>query len=161
MSQYSSMIVYKWQNKENPHCKICLAKLKEQGKTHRCSRCRAWFPRAEFKCAASHLFGDSKWCVCSACKDVGLRKCILCEEQKPQSQFSSTKWDQSLVRRMCLACSGHKSCSGCSARNGIAIFSSEEWKKTDGMRKCKECVPKRCRNCRKGKVNSQYSKPQR
>ena len=37
-----------WENKEDPHCKECIKRLKEQGKTHRCVRCRTWHARSDY-----------------------------------------------------------------------------------------------------------------
>ena len=84
----------------------------------------------------------------------------MCEVQKPQSQFSSTRWSRILTKRICVDCSGDRSCSACSLCNGAAKFTPDEWKKPDGERQCKECVPKRCCKCRKGKSKGQYSKRQ-
>ena len=144
-----------WRNKEDSHCKECITTLQEDGKTHRCSRCRRWFPRNEFS-----LRSETVRHVCSGCNDKGLRKCMLCEVEKPQSQFSSTRWGQVLKRRICLECSGDRTCTSCHRRGGAEKFAREEWKKADDVRQCKDCVPMRCCKCRKAKAKGQYTKEQ-
>ena len=145
-----------WRNKDDPHCKVCLAKFKEEGKTHRCVKCRNCFPRAEF-----NMNRGPSMHICTECKGrKGLRKCDLCEAEKPESEFPASRWNLVLQRRICLECSGARRCNFCPNRGDASKFSKEEWCKPDGSRKCKECVPKRCSNCKKAKVRSEYSKDQ-
>jgi hypothetical protein len=144
-----------WRNKEDPHCKECITRLKEQGKTHRCTRCRQWSARRDFAKTETSLVRH----VCSECKKAG-RRCIQCGKEKPETEFSATKWDQVLQRRVCMACSGDKACSSCRLRGDAKKFAKDEWAKPDGRRKCKDCVPKRCCKCLKLKVKSAYSKTQ-
>ena len=63
-------------------------KLKEQGKTHRCNKCRKWFAREEFP-GTKHLERH----ICTTCKGrKGLRKCNLCGNEKPESEFPASRW---------------------------------------------------------------------
>ncbi len=74
-----------WRNKEDPHGKECLKRLKGQGKTHRCVRCRQWFARSEFKASVVHV----DRLVCSECKShvMGFRTCNQCFKEKPEKNY--------------------------------------------------------------------------
>ena len=146
-----------WKNKEDPHCKDCIKRLREQGKTHRCARCKQWSTRDAFIQQATAV----KAHICGECKQrQGLRRCMQCEQEKPESQFEATRWNQVLKRRICLPCSGGRRCQSCHSRGGFEKFAPEEWEKTDEERRCKECVPKLCCKCRKAKVKSLYVQAQ-
>jgi len=145
-----------WRNREDPHCKECLKRLKEQGETHRCMRCRQWFARSEFKVGGT----NADRLVCSDCKKGQLRTCKVCLKEKSEEYFPATKWDRVLTRRVCLACSGDRKCSTCDLRDGMHKFTADEWKKPDGERRCKACMPKRCCKCKKAKTRASYSNVQ-
>jgi hypothetical protein len=147
-----------WKNKDDPHCKQCLKRLKEQGKTHRCARCRTWFARSDFaNTKTTHL---SKL-ICDECKNKRPeRRCFRCEKDKPEKDFPATTWKQVLEQRICMECADGRHCSNCDARGDVSRFGAIEWDKPDKVRRCKECVPKRCCKCRKTKMKSVYSKAQ-
>ena len=67
-------------------------------------------------------------------------KCMQCEKEKPQDKFLATRWDRDLKKRLCLECSGDRRCSSSPLRGGCGKFSKDEWKKPDGLRKCKACT---------------------
>jgi hypothetical protein len=87
-------------------------------------------------------------------------KCVQCEQEKAEDQFSATRWNLVLKRRLCLGCSGDRGCSSCRLRGGSAKFSPDEWKKSEDSRKCKNCTPKRCPRCRKDKTKPSSSQEQ-
>jgi hypothetical protein len=62
-----------WRNKEDPHCKACIQRLREQGKTHRCARCRVWSARSDLSAKEATTLA---LLLCKDCKKrSGLRKC--------------------------------------------------------------------------------------
>ena len=129
--------------------------MKEQGKTHRCCECRRWFEKSKFESDHGHL----NRFICNECDEFKmLRKCFLCGMEKPKSEFSATRWNQILQRRICLECSGDKCCSICRLRDGPQKFTPDEWAKPDGKRRCKNCLPRQCLKCRKTKAMHQFSK---
>ena len=143
-----------WRNKEDPHCKACIQRLQAQGKTHRCNRCRQWFPRTEFKAIGRHL----EEFVCSDCnRRQGERRCIRCDVEKEGSCFPQTRWDQVAAKRVCLECLKEKRCSSCSRSFDVRGYNDCQWKRADTARVCRKCVPKRCPRCRKGKPKTGYS----
>ena len=129
-----------------------------EGKTHRCVRCRDWFARTDF---TQQITRNLCRLICDECKNKkNTRRCFQCEQHKPETAFSATKWGRVLATRICLECSEGRRCSSCDTRGGADKFPAKEWDKADGIRKCKECVPKRCPRCRKAKVKSAYSTAQ-
>jgi hypothetical protein len=144
-----------WKNKEDPHCKQCINRLNEQGKTHRCAKCRQWYARGGFANKGFHL----EKLVCEVCtRKTGQRSCIRCGQEKPGTDFAATRWNRVSTRRICLECSGSKTCSACKTSGDVNKFVAEEWSKPDGKRRCKECVPKRCCKCRKARTKNLYNK---
>ena len=85
---------------------------------------------------------------------------MQCEKDKAQDQFSATKWGKELKRRLCLECSGDRSCSSCHLRGGHDKFPKDEWDKPQELRKCKGCMPRHCPRCRKSKTKSSFSREQ-
>jgi hypothetical protein len=146
-----------WKNKDDPHCKECINRLRQQGKTNRCFRCRTWVERSSITTKSTAF--DRQFC--SECiKNQGQRQCIQCERDLPSTAFDADKWKRVLTKRICLECSGGRRCHHCTARGGAEKFSKDEWAKPDEERRCKECVPKRCCKCRKTKFKLEYTKAQ-
>ena len=124
---------------------------------HRTALFVKWHARDVFPQTGRH----SDRLLCPNCQQpTGLRVCIGCGVTKAVDQFSSTRWDQILARRLCLACSGDMRCSTCPLRGDASKFSPEEWRKPDGDRRCKDCVPARCAACHAEKVKSAYHRLQ-
>ena len=82
--------------------------------------------------------------------------------EKKEDEFPASRWNRVKESRICLQCVEGRKCSvkGCGVSGGLEKFSQEEWAKPDALRRCKDCVPKRCCQCRKGKVRSKYSAEQ-
>ena len=150
-----------WGNQVNRHCKDCMERLKEQGKTHRCVQCSKWCGKQDFPAHAVASRHAASF-VCDSCREANkLRQCVTCEKQKPESEYPATRWNQVLKRRMCLQCEEGKKCSSCDRRGGHKYFTDEEWKKNDDERRaCIDCVPRRCCRCRKQKAKGLFSKKQ-
>jgi len=152
-----------WENKEDPHCKVCLQRLKEQGKTVRCVKCRAWCgeeERTEGMVRHCHL----SRLVCGACSGRSgprnFRKCGQCGKEKPETDFPASRWRKELQKRSCNECANARECSSCGRRDDRTKYHAEEWEKPDGQRRCKDCVPKRCSCCKKAKRREFYSRAQ-
>ena len=63
-----------WGNKDDPHCKACIARLKSEGKTHRCKTCRTWYPREEFPTSNPNLEKfNYLFCLQEECRTSNVR----------------------------------------------------------------------------------------
>ena len=77
--------IEEWNNKRNPHCKDCKRKLKQQGKTQRCSRCMNWFIESELHISASSWNTIPKL-VCTECKQGNTQTCFRCRKRCSRSR---------------------------------------------------------------------------
>ena len=57
-------------------------------------------------------------------------------------------------------CSSHRVCSICKAAGDKLKFGFDEWNKSDAVRTCKKCVPKRCGKCRMMKKKGLFENSQ-
>ena len=150
-----------WKDKATAHCKECIARLRESGKTHQCVKCNVWLARTDFK-QKDNMAGHVRHLICDKCltKEESMRQCIQCGQKRKHDEFPSNRWNRALRERVCLSCMEGKKCSTCPTKGGIAKFTKEEWLKADGVRLCKECIPKRCFKCGKLKLKSNFTKVQ-
>ena len=150
-----------WNNKIDPHCKACMAKLKEAQTPWRCSKCRGWCSSDDF--ADSALVHKFSHRMCRQCLADGKpRRCIDCGEEKLYSEFTPSMWEQSRKERRCKQCMGGRVCSVCVGKTlwHRNHFTPDEWNKSDVERKCLKCMTKRCSRCRKDKVRTLFSDTQ-
>ena len=147
-----------WDNREDRHCKECIDRLKQQGKTHRCFRCRSWCGKEEFT-EKSQRHRHSQYYICATCRNrIVMRKCFQCESDKPEDQFPKSRWRKELKERVCLDCGNGRQCSLCPRQGDLKYFDAAEWRKPDTDRRCKDCVPRLCSQCRRPKTKSQFSR---
>ena len=60
-----------WENTTDPHCKVCIKKLREQGKTVRCTKCREWYGDEALTDTMKQHWNTHKF-VCDTCKELSL-----------------------------------------------------------------------------------------
>ena len=137
-----------WLNKEDAHCKACMQRLREQGKTVRCESCRSWFGKEDMSLASAKNPSRFK---CSRCSAKGERACFRCGAMKPEEDFPAFRWAKRMVDRICAECMAARKCSACQKQKSRTKYSEDEWMNTDALRRCKDCVPKRCCSCKKAR----------
>ena len=134
-----------WKNKEDPHCKACILKLQEQGKTVRCIQCRAWCGDTDMPAGMMRNRTQSQF-VCSTCQSKpNLRRCHACGEMRTESEYPATRWNQVLKMRSCFTCSQSRSCSACRRRDSKHKFPDDQWNAPDAERLCNDCPEANCR----------------
>ena len=91
-----------WKNKDDPYCKVCVQKLRDQGKTLRCTLCRAWYSDADAPAKLASHYQQHRF-VCQTCQAKPTeRRCNDCGEMRAESEFPSTRWNQGLKKRTCI-----------------------------------------------------------
>ena len=115
-------------NKEDPHCKECIKRLQEQGKTRRCTRCRKWCGQKDvdnYGILARNYHLNKL--ICNECEEAKQnRKCEKCDKEKAESEFAASRWDRVLQERICLDCQGRKTCSQCKKQKDPTSFFKEQ-----------------------------------
>ena len=149
---------YEWKNRIDAYCKVCEKRMVDDGNPHRCTKCRQWCNKEHFapwmvvRCRKEQY-------ICAKCH-TNTRLCCYCNKEKAESEFPASRWEQVLVRRMCIQCGKERRCNDCGRTAQRHHFSLEEWEKPDARRKCRDCIPQQCPKCRKSKTKAGFSKEQ-
>ena len=144
-----------WANKEDAHCRACMKRLKEQGKTVRCRQCRMWFGEEDLNV---HTAKNPSAFKCKSCMSTGFRSCARCGAAKPEQDFARYRWHRRAADRVCIECMATRSCARCGQQRGKAKFATEEWGNTDAFRTCRDCAPKRCCVCHKARGSRYFDR---
>ena len=138
-------------NKEDPHCKECLKRLKEQGKTRRCIQCRNWYGKEDVDnygilARNCHL----RRLVCNECEKTRKTwECVRCEKEKAESDSPASQRKKELQKRICSDCLDVKQCSQCKKQKDPTSFFKEQRRMAEGV--CRTCDKRRCGRCSKEK----------
>ena len=121
-----------WANKEDAHCKVCVATRKRTGTPYLCILCRKWCAAEQFA-FSTPLHGTQRQ-KCKTCLNVQTSTCVSCGKEKSRSEFASSHWKQRKSARKCIVYMSGRKCSNfavCGTQGNQRFFSAEEWKKTD------------------------------
>lgn len=149
-----------WKNKRDAYCKVCEARMLDEGRPHRCNTCRSWGPGTSFTDRIVKR-QEFKRFICNSCQGRDAeRQCSYCEKLQPQSSFLAGRWGKVLSRRVCIDCANEKKCSICERTGDKRFYAAEDWDKSSQRRRSKDCVLRHCNQCRKSQRREAFAKEQ-